>query len=223
MTNQPSPEDNRALRVLIVDDHPVTQRGFREILQENFTYIMIEGAHSGREFMESINHCDYDIVFLDISLPDVNGLDALKEIKKKRPALRVLVISMYPEELYALRAIKTGARGYITKQCESRELVDAVKTVMSGKRYLHPSFTSKMIDNFESFTQNPAHEQLSNIEFQVMRLLGSGKSVKEIARELNFSVNSIRAYRVRIMEKIGVKGTEALIHYALKHGITNNG
>ncbi len=211
--------EGRLLRVLIVDDHPVVQKGFAEILRENFTDIRIEGVRTGREFIEGIKDRDYDIVLLDISLPDSNGLDILKDIRKKRPNLPILVVSIYPEELYALRAIKTGARGYLAKQCEPEEMIDAVNTVMSGKKYINPDFAGRMITNFESYTEKPAHERLSNIEFRVLRMFGSGKNIKDIARELDLSINSIRAYRLRIMEKIDVKGTEGLIHYALKHGI----
>ncbi|MBP1748206.1 MAG: bacterial regulatory s, luxR family protein [Deltaproteobacteria bacterium] len=208
------------IRALIVDDHPVVQKGLVEILTENFDNIRIEGIRTGRQFMESIKQHDYDIVFLDISLPDSNGLDILRDIRKRRPNLPILVISVYPEELYAIRAIKTGARGYLTKQCEPEELVAAVNAVMSGKKYINPRFAGKMITNFESCAEKPAHEKLSNMEFQVMRMFGSGKSIKDIARELNLSINSIRAYRLHIMEKIGVKGMEGLIVYALRHGIT---
>lgn len=208
------------LRILIVDDHPVVQKGFADILEESFEDIRIAGVRTGKEFLDDIKIHNYDIVFLDISLPDGNGLDILKDIKKKRPNLPILVISMYPEDLYAIRAIRTGAQGYLTKRCESEELVEAVNTVISGKKYINPIFAEKMITSFESYGEKPAHERLSNIEFQVLRMLGSGISVKDIARELKLSINSIRAYRLRIMEQIGVKGTEGLIHYALKHGIT---
>ncbi len=208
------------LRVLIVDDHPVVQKGFTEILKENFKDIRIECVRTGREFMEKIKCRDYDIVFLDISLPDSNGLDILKDIRKKRPGIPVLVVSLYPEDLYAMRAIKTGSHGYLSKQCEPEELVNAVTTVISGKKYINPGFAGMMITSFESCAERPAHEKLSNTEFQMMRMFGDGKTIKDIARELNLSINSIRAYRLRIMQKIGVKGTEGLIHYALKHGIT---
>jgi DNA-binding NarL/FixJ family response regulator len=128
---------------------------------------------------------------------------------------------MYPEEMYALRALCTGAQGYLTKQSASDELVAAVRRIMSGKRYVNPAFAMRMVVDFESEAEKPAHERLSNREFQVMRMFGSGKSVKDIARELNLSINSIRTYRVRIMEKIGVRGTEGLIRYALTHGLAD--
>ncbi len=206
-------------RVIIADDHPVVYKGLKEILQENFGSVMVDAAGTGRELIEKVKKTDYDLVLLDISLPDANGLDVLREMRRKRPRLPVLVISMYPEEMYAVRAIRTGAQGYLTKQSASEELIFAVRKILSGKRYVNPSFAVRMVVDFESDAAKPAHEKLSNREFQVMRMFGSGKTMKDIAAELNLSINSIRTYRVRIMEKIGVKGTEGLIHYALTHGL----
>jgi len=208
-------------RVIITDDHPVVYKGLKEILQENFGRVTVDWASTGRELLEKIKGNDYDLVLLDISLPDANGLDILGDVRKKRPKLPVLIISMYPEEMYALRALRTGAQGYLTKQSASDELVAAVRRIMSGKRYVNPAFAMRMVVDFESEAEKPAHERLSNREFQVMRMFGSGKSVKDIARELNLSINSIRTYRVRIMEKIGVRGTEGLIRYALTHGLAD--
>ncbi|HBL24541.1 MAG TPA: DNA-binding response regulator [Deltaproteobacteria bacterium] len=206
-------------RVIIADDHPVVYKGLKEILQENFGSVMVDAAGTGRELIEKVKKTDYDLVLLDISLPDANGLDVLREMRRKRPRLPVLVISMYPEEMYAVRAIRTGAQGYLTKQSASEELIFAVRKILSGKRYVNPAFAVRMVVDFESDAAKPAHEKLSNREFQVMRMFGSGKTMKDIAAELNLSINSIRTYRVRIMEKIGVKGTEGLIHYALTHGL----
>ena len=206
-------------RVIIADDHPVVYKGLREILQENFGSLTVDAAGTGRELIEKVKKTDYDLVLLDISLPDANGLDVLREMRRKRPRLPVLVISMYPEEMYAVRAIRTGAQGYLTKQSASEELVFAVRKILSGKRYVNPAFAVRMVVDFESDAAKPAHEKLSNREFQVMRMFGSGKTMKDIAAELNLSINSIRTYRVRIMEKIGVRGTEGLIYYALTHGL----
>ncbi|MBP7529856.1 MAG: response regulator transcription factor [Syntrophorhabdaceae bacterium] len=206
-------------RVIIADDHPVVYKGLKEILQENFGSVTVDAAGTGRELIEKVKKTDYDLVLLDISLPDANGLDVLREMRRKRPRLPVLVISMYPEEMYAVRAIRTGAQGYLTKQSASEELIFAVRKILSGRRYVNPAFAVRMVVDFESDAAKPAHEKLSNREFQVMRMFGSGKTMKDIAAELNLSINSIRTYRVRIMEKIGVKGTEGLIHYALTHGL----
>jgi DNA-binding NarL/FixJ family response regulator len=205
--------------VIIADDHPVVFRGLKEILRENFGGVVVDGAGTGRELIEKIKRNDYDLVLLDICLPDANGLDVLSDLRKRRPKLPVLVISMYPEELYAVRAIRTGAQGYLTKQSAPDELVGAVRKILAGKRYVNPAFAVRMVVDFESDIVKPAHERLSNREFQVMRMFGSGKSIKDIADELNLSINSIRTYRARIMDKIGVKGTQGLIHYALTHGL----
>ncbi|MHB8108948.1 MAG: response regulator [Syntrophorhabdaceae bacterium] len=206
-------------RFIIVDDHPVVFKGFKEILHENFEDIQVDGVGTGRELLENIRKTEYDLILLDISLPDANGLDILKDIKKKRPRVPVLVVSMYPEDMYAVRAIKTGAQGYLAKRSASEELVAAVGKVLSGKKYINPNFAFQMVMDFESEAKKPAHERLTNREFQVMRLLGSGKTMKDIGEELNLSINSIRTYRLRIMEKLEIKGTEGLIHYALIHGL----
>lgn len=209
-------------RVIIVDDHPVVFKGFKEILQENFDDIQVVGVGTGRELLENIRKTDWDLILLDISLPDANGLDVLKDLRKRRPRIPVLIVSMYPENLYAVRAIKTGAQGYLTKQSAPGELVKAVHKILSGKKYINSDFAIKIVSDFESEAAKPPHEMLTNREFQVMRLLGIGKTMKDIALQLNLSINSIRTYRLRIMAKIGVKGTEGLIHYALTHGLVNN-
>lgn len=206
-------------QVIIADDHPVVLKGLKEIIQEGFDMVKVDEAGKGYELINKIQASDYDLVLLDISLPDINGLEVLKELKKKKPKLPVLVISMYPEEQYALRALKAGAQGYLTKQSAADELVLAVRKILSGKRYVSPAFAEQLVLDFESDAAKPAHERLSNREFQVMRMFGSGKTMKEIAEELHLSINSIRTYRVRILEKIGVKGTNELIHYAVTHGL----
>ncbi len=206
-------------RIIIADDHPVVLKGLKEIIQEGFDMVKVDEAGKGYELINKVQAGDYDLVLLDISLPDINGLEILKELKKKKPKLPVLVVSMYPEEQYALRALKAGAQGYLTKQSAADELVLAVRKILSGKRYVSPAFAEQLVLDFESDAAKPAHEKLSNREFQVMRMFGSGKTMKEIAEELHLSINSIRTYRVRILEKIGVKGTNELIHYAVTHGL----
>ena len=207
------------LRIIIADDHPIVLKGLKDILQECFGYAEIDEAPRGYKLLNKLKESDYDLVLLDISLPDINGLEALKEIKKIKPKLPVLIISMYPEEQYATRALKAGAQGYLTKQSASDELVLAVRKILSGKRYISPAFAEKMILDFEADVERPPHEKLSNRELQVMRILGKGKTLKEISEELHLSINTIRTYRVRILEKIGAKGTNELIHYALTHNL----
>ena len=209
------------LRVIIADDHPVVLKGLKEIIEEHFDNVTIDISSKGYELLNKINSNDYDIVLLDISLPDINGLEVLREIRKKKQKLHVLILSMYPEEQYAARALKAGANGYLTKKSASDELVLAVKKILAGKRYVSPAFAEKMMLDFESDTQKPPHENLSDRELQVLCMIGKGKAVKEIAEELHLSTNTVRTYRTRILEKINVKGTSELIHYAITHNLVD--
>jgi len=208
------------LRFVMADDHPVVLKGLKEILSESFNEAIIDETTTGYELLRKVQNNQYDLVLLDISLPDINGLEVLKEIKKTKPKLPVLIISMYLEEQYALRAMKAGAQGYVTKRSASDELVLAVRKILSGKRYISPAFTEKVLFDFESDTEKLPHESLSDRELQVLCMIGQGKAVNQIAEELHVSANTVRTYRTRILEKIGVKGTSELIHYAVMHGLT---
>jgi len=207
------------LRITIADDHPVVLKGLKEIIEEHFDDAIVDISSSGYELLNKVSNNDYDIVLLDISLPDINGLEVLREIRKKKRKLLVLILSMYPEEQYAARALKAGANGYLTKRSASDELVLAVRKILSGKKYISPAFAEKMMLDFESDTEKLPHENLSDRELQVLCMIGKGKAVKEIAEELHLSSNTVRTYRTRILEKIGVKGTSELIHYALTHSL----
>jgi DNA-binding NarL/FixJ family response regulator len=179
--------------------------------------VIIDGTTTGYELISNVHKNQYDLVLLDISLPDINGLEVLKEVTKIKPKLPVLIVSTYPEEQYAPRAIKAGAQGYITKRSASNELVLAVRKILSGKRYIGPAFAEKMMFDFESNAEKHPHERLSDRELQVLCMIGGGKALKQIAEEIHLSVNTIRTYRTRILEKIGVTGTSELIHYAITH------
>jgi two-component system invasion response regulator UvrY len=208
------------LRIVIADDHPVVLKGLKEILSESFDDVIIDETTAGYELIGNVQKNQYDLALLDISLPDINGLEALKEVKKIKPKLPVLIVSMYPEEQYAPRAIKAGAQGYLTKRSAPSELVLAVRKLLSGKRYINPAFAEKMMFDFESNTEKSPHEQLSDRELQVFSMIGGGKAVSQIAEELHLSANTVRTYRARILEKIGAKGTSELIHYAITHRLT---
>jgi two-component system invasion response regulator UvrY len=208
------------LRFIIADDHPVVLKGLKEILSESFDKVILDETTTGYELLRKVQNNQYDLVLLDISLPDINGLEVLKEIKKAKPKLPVLIISMYLEDQYALRAMKAGAQGYVTKRSASTELVLAVRKILSGKRYISPAFAEKMLFDFESDAEKPLHESLSDRELQVLCMIGKGKAVNQIAEELHVSANTVRTYRTRILEKIGVTGTSELIHYALIHRLT---
>lgn len=207
------------MRVIIADDHPVVLKGLKEILQENFSGMTFDEVRRGYELINKVHQNDYNLVLLDISLPDINGIEVLKEIRKRKTRLPVLIVSMYPEEQYAIRSIKAGAQGYITKRSASDELVAAVNKILSGKRYINPAFAEQMVIDFESDTEAPPHEKLSVREMQVMKMVASGLTNKEIAEQLHLSINTVRTYRVRILEKISVRKTNELIWYAVKYGL----
>lgn len=207
------------LRVIITDDHPVVLKGLKEIISEGFDDVTIDVSSRGYELLSKISNNDYDIVLLDISLPDINGLEVLKEIRKRKRKLHVLVLSMYSEENYAARALKGGAQGYLTKASAPDELILAVRKILSGKKYISSVLAEQMMLDFESDTEKPPHENLSDRELQVLSMIGAGKAVKEIAEKLHLSANTVRTYRARILEKIGVRGTNELIHYAITHNL----
>jgi DNA-binding NarL/FixJ family response regulator len=208
------------LRVIITDDHPVVLKGLKAIISEGINDATIDVCSKGYDLLTKISKNDYDIVLLDISLPDINGLEVLKEIKKRKRKLPVLMLSMHPEENYASRALKGGAQGYLTKGSASDELLKAVRQILSGRKYISPAFVEKMMLDFEPDREKPLHENLSHRELQVLSMIGVGKTVKEIAGQLHMSANSIRTFRARILEKIGIKGTSELIHYAITQNLT---
>ncbi len=206
------------MKILIVDDHPVVREGLKQILHSGVSEpVVIDEAGSAREAFTKIAQDGYDVVLLDISLPDRNGLATLVDLKKMEPDLRVLVITVHPEEQYAVRTIRAGAHGYLTKDAASDELVAAVKAVMLGRRYITESLAEKLASALETKAEKPKHELLSNREYQVMCMLASGKKLSEIAREMMLSVKTVSTYRSRILTKMGMKSNAELIHYALKH------
>lgn len=206
------------MKILIVDDHPVVREGLRQILRRGISEpLAIEEASSARETLSKLSEDGYDVVLLDISLPDRNGLDALIEMKRMKPEVRVLVITVHPEEQYAVRTIKAGAQGYLTKDAASEELVTAVKAVSLGRKYITQSLAERLALALEREAEKPIHELLSNREYQVLRMIASGKSLTEIADEMMLSVKTVSTYRSRILAKMGMKSNAELIHYALQH------
>ncbi|HEY3276905.1 MAG TPA: response regulator transcription factor [Syntrophorhabdaceae bacterium] len=208
------------VRFAIVDDHPIVRGGLKEIILANFHGVTIDEFSRGYEFMRNIQKNQYDIALLDISLPDINGIEVLEEIKKKTPKLPVLIVSMHPEEDYAIRAIKAGAYGYISKRTAAGDLVEGIRKVLSGKRYVSPAFADKLLLDFETYAEQAPHEKLSVRELQVLVLIGKGKTVNQIAQDLHLSADTVRTYRARILQKLGVKGTSQLMHYAITRGLT---
>ena len=208
-------------RILIIDDHEVVREGVKKIFEDQSGVLLFGEASSVVEALQLANEQYWDVAVLDLSLGDRSGLELLKELKQIRPALRVLILTMHSEEQYARRAFKAGAAGYITKDSPRAELIEAVQKVMQGERYLSPALVEHLIVDLEADSKRPPHETLSNREFEVMRLIASGKTVGQIAELLSLSDKTVSTYRARILEKTGMKTNAELIHYAIKNKLVN--
>jgi len=204
------------IKILVADDHPVIHEGLKKMF-EKVPDIRVTGeASTGEEVFNEIERNDYDLLLLDISMPDKSGLEVLKELKRKKPDLPVLILSIHGEEQYAIRAMKAGAAGYLTKKSISDELIRAIQKISKGTKYITSSLAEKMASYLEKVAKKLPHETLSDREFQVMYLIAKGKTRKEIAEELSLSVDTISTYRARILEKMKMKRTVELTNYANK-------
>ena len=193
------------------------RHGLKQILADEFKRAEFGEARNGQEVLNRVWKERWDVVVLDITMPGRGGLEILKEIKKARPKIPVLVLSMHPEDQFAVRVLKAGASGYMTKETAPEELVGAIKKVLAGGRHISPSLAEIMAAYLTVKTEKPPHELLSNREFQVLRQIASGKTVSEIARELSLSVRTVSTYRTRILEKMGLKTNAELTHYAFQN------
>lgn len=205
----------KAIRILIVDDHSIIRKGLKQILADEFTAAVFGEANDGNEALELVWKQAWDIVLLDISMPGKSGLDVLKQIVSAQPNMAVLVLSMHPEDQYAVRVLKTGAAGYITKNTASEEVVGAVHKVLAGGKYVSAALAENLATSLNAPAGKLTHEVLSDREYQVLRLIATGKSVKEIGYELSLSVKTISTYRTRIMEKMKLKTNADIIRYAV--------
>ncbi len=201
----------------MADDHAVVRRGLKQILADDFKRATFGEARNAQEALDLVWKDNWDVVILDITMPGRSGLEVLREIKKSKPRLPVLVLSMHPESQFAVRVLKRGAAGYMTKETAPEELVGAIKKVLAGGRYVSTSLAEKLATYLAADTQKPPQELLSDREFQVLRLIASGKIVSEIARELSLSVKTISTYRTRILEKMGLRNNAELMYYAMQH------
>jgi DNA-binding NarL/FixJ family response regulator len=207
------------IRILIADDHAIVRAGLKQLVAEHPTYRVDAEAETGPEALHILRSQPIDMVLLDISMPGRGGLEVLTEIKKEFPRLPVLILSMHPEEQYALRALKGGASGYITKDRAPDELISAIKKVAGGGKYITRSLAEQFLDLLGAEEVQP-HTTLSDREFQVFRLIASGKTAGEIAKELSLSVKTISTYRSRILEKLRLKNNAQIIHYAAQRNIS---
>jgi two-component system, NarL family, invasion response regulator UvrY len=205
--------------VLIADDHRLVREGLKKILSEVHDIVVADEASTGNEALRKVRKRDFDVIVLDISMPEKNGIEVLEHLKKEKPESRVLILSMHPEEQYALRALKAGAAGYLTKESAPNELIDAIRRVATGKKYITSTIAENLATALNTNTPNTPHELLSNREFQVLRMMAQGGTLTEIAEELNLSIKTVSTYRSRILEKMGMKNNSELIFYAFKNGL----
>jgi DNA-binding NarL/FixJ family response regulator len=205
------------IKVLIADDHPIVRIGMKHVMEEDPEITIADEASDGDEALDKILNNNFDLVLLDISMPGKDGLDVLKQIKKEKPNLPVLILSIYPEEEFAIRALKTGASGYLTKKSAPYELTTAIRTVLQGKKYISSSMVAILASYLEVDPQKKPHERLSNREYQVMLKIASGKNVAEIAEELSLNIKTIRTFRTRIMKKMKIKNDVELSRYATQN------
>lgn len=207
------------IKILVVDDHTIVRKGIKQILEDNPDIAVVDEASNGQEVMNKVRDNDYHLVILDISLPGRGGLDVLKQLKIIKPELPVLILSMYPEEQYAIRSIRAKASGYLTKESAPDELIDAIRKVADGKKYITSSLAEKLAFEIEVDNKKSVHELLSDREYQVMCMIASGKRIKEISELLSLSVKTVSTYRSRILKKMNMRNSAQITHYAIKSGL----
>ena len=207
--------------ILIADDHMIVREGLKQILADTPDMVVTDEAKNGEEALSKALGSDFDVVVLDIALPDKSGLEVLRQIKDRKPKLPVLILSMYPEDQFALRVLKAGASGYLNKESAPEELINALRKASNGAKYISDTLLEEIADTLDFTTERPAQEILSDREFQVLCLIASGKTSREIAEELSLSVKTVSTYRSRILEKMRMKNNSELTYYAIKNQIVN--
>ncbi len=205
------------IRVLVVDDHPIVREGLKQILSDTEDILVVDEADCGQAVLECTAKSNFDVVLLDISMPGRDGLEVLRELKQLKPKLPVLILSMYPEEHYAVRVLRGGASGYLTKSSAPDELISAIRKVASGRKYISATLAERLTYELDRDASKPLHEILSDREYQVMHMLSTGKSVKDIALELGLSVKTVSTYRSRILEKMNMKNNAEIVLYAVQN------
>jgi two-component system invasion response regulator UvrY len=205
------------IRVLIGDDHAIIRSGLKQILSEEKNSFFYGEAENGQSVLDKIQKEKWDIVVLDISMPGLSGIETLKEIKKLKPKLPVLVLTVHSEDQFALRSIKSGAAGYLKKDAAPDELITAIHKIVNGGKYINEQLAKLLADDFERDTDKPIHEILSDREYEVMLLIASGKTAKQIADELSLSIKTVSTYRTRLLDKMGLKSNAELTRYAIEN------
>jgi two-component system invasion response regulator UvrY len=208
------------IKVLITDDHPIVRRGIRQILEDDERISLVDEAGNGIEMFSKLKEQKYDVILLDISLPGRSGLDLINQIKRTRPSVAILILSIHSEAMYAIKALKSGASGYLTKTSAPDELISAINKVARGERYISSSLADALAESLVSDSEKPLHYLLSCRELEVLSLFEEGKKVVQIAAELSLSPKTISTYRARLLEKLKLHTTADLIRYAILEGVT---
>jgi two-component system, NarL family, invasion response regulator UvrY len=205
------------IRILVADDHPIVRQGLKQIIADNPDMVVVTEATDGQEVLNHVWKDEFDVVLLDISMPVMNGLDILKQLKSQKPRLAVLLLSVHPEEQYALRALKAGAAGYVTKDKAPEELISAIRAVASGKKYISPSLAQTLASTAGVAATGPLHQTLSDREYSVLRLIAAGRTKIKIAEELLVSPKTVSTYRSRLLKKMGLKTDAEIVRYAIEN------
>ncbi len=214
-----NPKKNNSIKVFIADDHDVVRQGIKTIISDTSDLSVIGEAENGEEALEKIRGLDVDVLIMDYDMPKKNGLDTLIELKTFCPKLPVIILSVFPEDHYGIRFLKAGASGYLGKSNVTQQLVEAIRRVANGGKYISPNLADRLVSGLNKDSEKLPHENLTDREFQVFHLIATGKRLKAIAEELHLSVNTVSTYRARILEKMEMENNASMIHYAIKNDL----
>ena len=207
--------------VLLVDDHTIVRKGLKQILDETEDIVVLSEASNGQEAIEEVDRNSFDVIVLDISMPGMSGLDVIKQLKTVAPALNVLVLSMHPEEQYAIRSLKAGAAGYLTKDKAPEELITAIRRVATGARYISSTLAERLASILNNGSAKAPHETLSDREYQILCLIGAGVTVRQIADQLSLSIKTVSTYRTRLLRKMNLETNAELMRYTLDNQLVD--